>query len=110
MAVARGRVWTPARVRRWQARYTFESSTQIRKLHPTIRQEIRAAIESLVQNPLAGHALQFELSGFRSLRVRTWWIIYRINDASRAIEVLYVGARRTIYEQFRDYVLRDQNP
>ncbi len=97
-------------MRRWQARYTIESSTQIRKLHPTVRVEIRAAIETLVQNPLAGHALQFELSGFRSLRVRTWRIIYRINDASRAIEVLFVGARRTIYEQFREYVMRERRP
>lgn len=55
---------------------------------------------------MAGHPLQFDLDGYRSFRVRTYRIIYRVNDDEAAIEVVFVGARRSVYEELQA-LLRD---
>ncbi|NGZ08871.1 MAG: type II toxin-antitoxin system RelE/ParE family toxin [Nitrospira sp. LK70] len=62
----------------YRARYTPEAAERIRKFHPQVKQEIKEGIRELLISPLAGHALQFELAGLRSYRVRTYRIIYRI--------------------------------
>ena len=85
----------------YRARYTPEAAGRIRKLHPQVKQEIREAIRTLLQSPLMGHALQHELSGFRSHRVRTYRLIYQINDEDRTVDVLFVGPRRNVYEELR---------
>ena len=54
----------------WQARYTPQAATLIRKLHPGIKPRIREGIRSLLEDPLLGHELHLELSGFRSHRIR----------------------------------------
>ena len=90
-------------------RYTPEAAGRIRKLHPDIKKQIRAAADRLVQGPLEGHALQQELSGLRSYRVGKYRIIYRIHDGERVIEILLVGRRRDIYEELRKNLLRDRS-
>ena len=84
-----------------RVRYTPEASLIIKKLHPEVKLQIRDGIRSLVKNPLSGHELQFELSGFRSCRVKTYRILYRYNEQKSFIEVIYVGHRRDVYESFR---------
>lgn len=85
----------------YRVRYTPEAAGRIRKLHPQVKQEIREAIRTLLQFPLSGHVLQHELSGFRSFRVRTYRVIYQINDQDRTVDVLFVGPRRNVYEELR---------
>ena len=97
-------------MRVYRVRYTPEATGRIRKLHPDINKQIRAAADRLAQSPLEGHALQAELSGLRSYRVGRYRVIYRINDAERAIEVLLAGPRRDIYEELRKRLLRDRSP
>jgi len=53
------------------------------------------------ESPLAGHPLHFDLDGYRSFRVRTYRIIYRINDRGATIDVVFVGARRSVYEELQ---------
>lgn len=67
-----------------------------------MRAAIRTGIDELMKAPLAGHELQFELSGFRSFRVTRYRIIYRINEEESCIEIHYVGPRRDVYESFRE--------
>lgn len=86
----------------YRARYTPEAAAIIRKLHPTVKAAIRTGIDELMKAPLAGHELQFELSGFGSFRVARYRIIYRINDEESCIEIHYVGPRRDVYESFRE--------
>lgn len=86
----------------YRARYTPEVSRIIKKLHPTIKKAVREAIQDILKNPLVGRELHLELSGFRSLRVIRYRIIYRINDDESCIEIHYVGPRRDVYETFRD--------
>jgi len=95
-------------MRRYQARYTPEVASRIRKLHPHIKADIRQGIRGLLESPLAGHPLHFELDGYRSFRVRTYRIIYRVNDDAGALEIVFVGARRTVYEELQA-LLRKQD-
>ncbi|MCP4409585.1 MAG: type II toxin-antitoxin system RelE/ParE family toxin [Gammaproteobacteria bacterium] len=83
----------------YRVRYTLEAAGRIRKLHPQVKQEIRKAIRTLLDTPLSGHSLQQELSGYRSYRVRSYRIIYRLNDEERTIDVVFVGPRRNVYEE-----------
>jgi mRNA interferase RelE/StbE len=70
----------------------------IRGLHPGIKRKVRAALGSLLDDPLRGKALKDELDGLRSLRVARFRVIYRIGEEG-VIEVVSVGPRRSIYEE-----------
>ncbi len=70
----------------------------IRGLHPTLKQQIRAAFQVLIQRPTAGKALKNELAGLRSYRVGRARIVYRL-AGERIIEIVAIGPRRTIYEE-----------
>ena len=89
----------------WRARYTPEAAALIRKLHPEVKHRIREGIRNLVENPLLGNELRFELSGFQSGRVKSYRIIYQINDQERFVEVYFVGHRRDVYESFRRFLI-----
>jgi mRNA interferase RelE/StbE len=92
-------------VRKLQVRYTIEAAVLIRRLHPEIKRRIREGIRDLLESPFSGHALQFDLAGFRSLRVRSHRIIFRVNNEDGFIEIYYVGHRRDVYESFRSLLL-----
>ena len=89
----------------YRARYTPEVAGRIRKLHPEIKRDIREGIRVLLSSPFAGHALQFDLSGYRSYRVRTYRIVYQINPDESTLDVVFVGPRRTVYEELRAMLL-----
>ncbi|HET7854221.1 MAG TPA: type II toxin-antitoxin system RelE/ParE family toxin [Candidatus Methylomirabilis sp.] len=86
----------------YRARYTPEAARITRKLHPTIKVTIRTGIRDILKDPLLGRELQLELSRFRSLRVRRYRIICRINEEQSYVEVHYVGPRRDVYESLRE--------
>jgi mRNA-degrading endonuclease RelE of RelBE toxin-antitoxin system len=92
-------------VKRYQVRYTQEAADRIRKLHPQIEREIREEIRTLLDAPLAGHSLHFELSGLWSFRVRNHRIIYRINEDESMLDIVFVGPRRDVYEELRDLLI-----
>ena len=89
----------------YRPRYTLEAADWIRKLHPQIKQEIRQGIKALLVSPLNGHTLQFELAGLRSYRIRTYRIIYRLNDDESCLDIVFVGPRRNVYEELRTLLL-----
>ncbi|GJL67608.1 MAG: hypothetical protein NPIRA06_02430 [Nitrospirales bacterium] len=89
----------------YRVRYTPEAGGPIRKLHPEIKQEIRA-IRTFQDAPLTGHSLQQELFGYRSYRVRSYRIIYRLNDDERTIDVIFIGQRWNVYEELLSLVRR----
>jgi mRNA-degrading endonuclease RelE of RelBE toxin-antitoxin system len=95
-------------VKPYRARYTREAAGRIRKLHPQIKREVREGIRALLDAPLAGHALQFDLEGLWSYRVRRHRIIYRIHDDEASLDIVYVGPRRTVYEELRALLLEQR--
>lgn len=92
-----------------RARYTPEAAERIRKLHPLIKKEVRESIRSLLDNPFMGYALHDELAGYWSLRVRTYRIIFRPNDDESTVDVVYVGPRRSVYEELRTLLLEQRD-
>jgi mRNA interferase RelE/StbE len=72
----------------------------IRHLPPEVKRAVKAAIRSLVEDPMAGEPLHGELEGRRKFRVRRYRVIYRIDKAEKIIRVIAVGHRRSIYEEF----------
>lgn len=87
-----------------KVRYTSEAASLVRKLHPEIKRLIRQAIRKLLDNPLIGHELRFDLSGFRSYCVKGYRVLYQINDRDGFVDIYYVGRRRDVYEHFQTFL------
>jgi mRNA interferase RelE/StbE len=90
----------------YRVRYTPVAAESIRHLHPTVKQAIREAIRALASDPFRGHPLTLELTGFRSLRISRYRVIYRIQEAERTVEIHLAGVRKDIYEVFREFLER----
>lgn len=80
--------------------YSETCRKQIRSLPPQIKPVIKSRIEEIAGNPLAGKTLERELSGYLSLRVNRYRVIYRVLEDDGVVEVHFVGRRRDIYEVF----------
>lgn len=91
-------------------RFTLESSRLLSKLHPENKKLIKQALTELRLNPHMGKDLQEELSGFKSLRLKQYRIIYHINEEKFLIEIYHIGRRRDIYEQFKRLLIELQKP
>ena len=86
--------------------YSETSRGQIRKLHPQIKAAVKSSIESLQENPFIGKWLEKELSGYLSIRMKRFRIIYKINQDNQRVEIHHVGHRKDIYELFRDAIAK----
>ncbi|MCA1853284.1 MAG: type II toxin-antitoxin system RelE/ParE family toxin, partial [Beggiatoa sp.] len=75
-----------------------QTASLILRLHPEVKRLVRRAIADLLADPFRGHALHFDLSGFRSYRVKGYRVLYQINDRDAFVEIHYLGRRRDIYE------------
>jgi len=88
-------------MRNLQVRFTPEAGALLTKFHPENKKHIKAAIKELLKDLDAGADLQEELSGFKSHRSKRYRIIYKLNEAEKAVEIYYVGHRRDVYDEFR---------
>jgi mRNA interferase RelE/StbE len=70
----------------------------IQKMHPGLKEKIRASLNMILSEPNSGKALMDELFGLRSMRVSSFRIIYRIRNAEQ-IELVAIGPRDRIYEE-----------
>ena len=86
----------------WTVRYTETAAKAIKKLDPSVRTRVRAAIDALREDPHRGKPLQLTLKGLYSWRTGDWRIVYRIER--QRIEVVHatVGHRREVYDHLRD--------
>ncbi|MCJ7440743.1 MAG: type II toxin-antitoxin system RelE/ParE family toxin [Thermoanaerobaculaceae bacterium] len=85
----------------WTVRYTETAAKAIKKLDPTVRERVRAAIDAMRQDPHRGKPLQLTLKGLYSWRTGDWRIVYRIER--QRIEVVHatLGHRREVYTRVR---------
>ena len=97
-------------MKKWKMRFTPESSRLMSKLHPENKRLIKQALTDLQQNPYTGKDLQEELSGFKSLRLKQYRIIYDINEEKKFIQIYNIGPRRDVYEQLKRLLTEFQNP
>jgi len=70
----------------------------IRELHPELKKKIRGSLKIITKNPDSGKPLKDELAGLRSIRVRRFRIIYRI-EGPEEIQIIAIGPRTSIYEE-----------
>jgi len=86
-----------------QKQYTFripdDIVTLLRKLHPTLKANLRKALQLIGQNPYSGKSLKEELADLRSYRVKKYLIIYRILEQDTILELVAIGPRKNIYEE-----------
>ena len=87
--------------------YSETSRKQIRKLYPQIKPAVKSRIEKLQENLFSGKFLEKELSGYLSIRMKRFRIIYKIDANEHKVEMYYVGHRKDIYELFRDSLSKD---
>ena len=89
-----------ARERREQNRLRLPDETVdfIRSLHPDIKRKMKAALRTILSDPVAGKSLREELAGLRSYRVGRFRIIYR-SPGRGVIEIVAIGPRKIIYEK-----------
>ena len=87
--------------------YSETSLKQIRKLHPQNKPAVKSSIEKLQENPFSAKFLEKELSGYLSIRMKRFRIIYKIDENEHKVEIHYVGHRKDIYELFRDTLSKD---
>jgi mRNA interferase RelE/StbE len=86
----------------WTVRYTETAAKAIKKLDPTVRERVRAAIDVLREDPHRGKPLQLTLKGLYSWRTGDWRMVYRLDG--RRIRVIHatLGHRREVYDRLRD--------
>jgi mRNA interferase RelE/StbE len=70
----------------------------IRSLHPDLKRSIKAAVRGIATNHECGEPLLRELDGLWKYRVRRFRIVYAIDRKARAIRLIVVGHRQSIYE------------
>lgn len=81
-------------------RYLPSAKETVKRLNPAIKPMLKAAIEDLLDNPYSSKELVDEFTGFRSLAIGRYRVIYRYNEPSY-VEILLIGHRRDVYLQFR---------
>ena len=92
-------------MKKWKMRFTPESSRLLSKLHPENKKLIKQVLTELLQNPHTGKDLQEELSGFKSLRLKQYRIIYNIDEGKKFVQIYHIGRREDVYEQFKRLLL-----
>lgn len=76
-----------------------ETAESVRSLHPNLRRKIKAALQTILDDPQSGKALKDELGGLRSFRVGKFRVVYKTSKEKDIIEVAAIGPRKSIYEE-----------
>ena len=85
----------------WTLVYTTSAARAIKRLDPTVRRRLLAALERLREDPERGKPLLLTLKGLRSLRTGDYRVVYRVIESRVEILVVAVGHRRDVYAQVR---------
>jgi mRNA interferase RelE/StbE len=75
------------------------AAKDVRRLAPTDRRAVIAALDGLAEDPRAGKPLVGELSGIWSLRRGDYRLLYRIDDDRRRVEIARIAHRRDVYRR-----------
>jgi mRNA interferase RelE/StbE len=78
----------------------------IRSLHPDLKRSVKSAIRAIATDPECGDSLLRELDGLRKFRVRRFRIVYAIDRGARAIRIMAVGHRQSVYEDLTARLLK----
>jgi mRNA-degrading endonuclease RelE of RelBE toxin-antitoxin system len=82
----------------FQVKLTASAAEMFGRLHPEARKNIKTGLKGLNENPHLGKPLQNELALFRSLKLKRFRVVCRIDDANTRVVVYVIGHRKDIYE------------
>jgi len=82
----------------FQVKLTASAADMFARLHPEIRKNIKTGLIGLTENPYLGKPLQNELALFRSLKLKRFRVVYRIDEVNTRVVVYAIGHRKDIYE------------
>ena len=91
---------------RYRVKLAPAAAETFSNLHPDKKKQIKAVMLELDEQPYTGKPLQNELIGLRSLKMKRYMIVYRVDDKNRAAIVYAIGHRRDIYESITTLVNR----
>jgi len=87
--------------------YSQTSRDQISSLHPQIKALVKSHVQQLKENPYVGKGLERELSGYYSLRLKRFRVIYKIAHQHHIVRIHFVGHRKDIYELFKEMMEKE---
>ena len=87
--------------------YSETSREQIKSLHPQIKPTVKSHVKILKDNPYVGKVLERELSGYYSLKMKKFRVIYEIDHQNHIVQIHYVGHRKDIYEVFKNFLTNE---
>ncbi len=76
-----------------------ETAKLVRTLHPDLKRKVKAALQTVLNNPLSGKVLKDELEGLQSFKVGKFRVVYKPATGKGIIEIVAIGPRKTIYEE-----------
>ena len=76
------------------------------KLPPEIKRLARQGLKELADDPWLGKPLEKELLGFHSYRILRYRIVYKIDAEEKAITVVSVAHRSTVYKDLTEALAR----
>ncbi|MBI5195248.1 MAG: type II toxin-antitoxin system RelE/ParE family toxin [Nitrospirae bacterium] len=85
-----------------------ETAELVRTLHPDLKRKIKAALQTVLNDPLSGKALKDELKGLQSFKVGKFRVIYNTASDKGIINVVAIGPRKTIYEETLKLLQREK--
>lgn len=83
-----------------------ETRTLVSHMAPERKQLVREALRTIAGDPFHGKPLREELSGLYSHRVGPLRIVYEVDRPAKAVHVVAIGPRRTIYEELEKNLAR----
>ncbi len=93
---------------KWRLSLRTAAAGVIRHLPPEVKRAVKAALLQLLANPASGEPLHGELAGLWKYRVRRYRVVYKVDRTSKTVDIVAVGARRSIYEDVAELVRRDK--
>ena len=88
----------------YRVKLTPTALNMLNSLHPEVRKQLKATLKELYDKPLLGKELREELVNFRSLKMKRYRAIYRVDNHNKHIVVYAIGHRKDIYEIFSELI------
>ncbi|HBR16926.1 MAG TPA: cytotoxin [Deltaproteobacteria bacterium] len=85
-----------------------ETAELVRTLHPDLKRKIKAALQTVLNDPQSGKVLKDELEGLQSFKVGKFRVVYKTAKDKGIIEVVAIGPRKAIYEETLRFLQREK--
>jgi len=82
----------------YRVKLTPAAYRMFNSLHSTVKKQLKSILKELYENLYLGKELRGELTNFRSLKMKRYRAIYRIDNRNKEAIIYAIGHRRDIYE------------